>query len=114
MAFYLKQNDRRPLFVVALKDDFGEATEAAVNLTTASTAVFNMRLTDPPATVKINRGGCAITDATNGEVTYTWGTADTNTVGSYEAEVEVTWSDGKVETFPNNTYWDVEIVDDIA
>lgn len=114
MAFNIKQNDRRPLFVVALKDDFGEATEAAVNLTTASTAVFNMRLAASPQTLKINRAGCAISDAANGEVTYSWGTADTNTNGAYQAEVEVTWNDGKVETFPNNTYWTVNVVDDIA
>lgn len=113
MAFTIKQNDRRPLFVVALKDDFGELTEAPVNLTTASTVVFNMR-TATGGTIRVNRGGAAITNAAAGEVTYSWGTADTALNGSYEAEVEVTWADGKVETFPNNSYWTVTIVDDIA
>lgn len=113
MAFYIKQNDRRPLFIVALRDNFGESTEAAVDLTTASAAVFNLRLHGGTA-VKISRGACTISDAVNGEVTYTWGTADTNTVGTYDAEVEVVWPGGKAETFPNNTYWTVNIVDDIA
>lgn len=111
MAFTIKQNDTAPAFVVALKDDFGELTEASVDLTTASAALFSMR---SGTTVKINKAAGTITDAANGEVTYNWGTADTDTAGSYEAELEVTWSDSTVETFPNDSYWDVEVVDDIA
>lgn len=113
MSFYIKQNDRRPLFVVALKDNYGEDDEAAVNLTTAGTAYFNMRNAQN-GTVKVSRGTASISDAAAGEVTYNWGTADTNTVGTYEAEVEIVWGDGKPETFPNNGYWEIEIGDDIA
>lgn len=113
MAFEIKQNDRRPLFVVALKDDFGEESEAAVNLTTSGTVLFNMRDANS-GEVKISRGTASITNAAGGEVTYNWGTADTNTAGTYVAEMEVLWNDGKVETFPNNGYWDVMVNDDIA
>jgi hypothetical protein len=113
MAFTLKQGDRRPLFVVALKDNFGEVDEAAVDLTTACSALFNMRAEGGGAT-KINRGSAAITTAASGIVTYSWGTADVDTVGTYEAEMEILWNDGKAETFPNDSYWTVEIVDDIA
>ena len=115
MAFTIKQNDRRPVFVVILKDNFGEQTEAPVNLTTVTggTASFNMRAANGGA-IKINRGTAQITSAAAGEVTYSWTAIDTNTVGSYEAEIEVIWSDGKAETFPNDGYWDVEIVDDIS
>jgi hypothetical protein len=117
VAFEIKQNDRRPLFVVVLKDDFGEATEAVVNLTTATSAFFNMRLVG--GAVKINRGSAAITNAAGGEVTYSWGTADTDTVGAYEAEVEIVWNDGKPETFPGGpsaggSYFQITITDDIA
>ena len=113
MAFEIKQGDRRPLFVVVLKDDFGEPTEAIVNLTTASSAVFNMRATGGGA-VKVNRGSATITNAAGGEVTYAWGTLDTNTAGAFEAEVELVWNDGKAETFPSTGYWTVSIDDDIA
>jgi hypothetical protein len=117
MAFEIKQFDRRPLFVVILKDDFGTATEAVVNLTTAGSAVFNMRAANGGA-VKVNRGAATITNAAGGEVTYNWGTADTDTVGSFEAEVEIIWNDGKAETFPGGpaggSYFQITITDDIA
>lgn len=113
MAFTIKQNDTRPFFVVALKDDYGEATEAPVNLTTASTAVFNMRAHAGTA-VKVNRAGGTITNAATGEVTYKWEATDTDTVGTFDAEIEIGWADGKVETFPSDSYWVVSIVDDIA
>jgi hypothetical protein len=122
VAFEIKQGDRRPLFVVVLKDDFGEATESIVNLTTAGhasgTAFFNMRLAEAPQTVRVSRGTAVITNAAGGEVTYSWGTADTAVAGAYHAEVEIIWNDGKPETFPGGpgggSYWDVTITDDIA
>jgi hypothetical protein len=112
MAFTIKQGDRRPLFVVALKDNYGEVDEAAVDLTTAGSALFNMRSSG--GAVKISRGSAAITTPATGIVTYSWGTADVDTAGSYQAELEIVWNDGKAETFPNDSYWDVEFVDDIA
>lgn len=119
--FEITQNDRRPLFVVVLKDDFGEISESIVNLTTATSAVFNMRAKDGGA-VKVNRGSATISNAAGGEITYSWGTADTSLAGDFEAEVEVTWNDGKTETFPSGVngtddatgYWPVRIKDDIA
>jgi hypothetical protein len=112
MSFTLKQFDTAPAFVVALKDNFGETNEAAVNLTTASSAVFNMR--SLAGSVYISRGSAAITSASTGVVTYNWGTADARTVGSYEAEIEIVWANGTIETFPNDSYWTVSVVDDIA
>jgi len=116
MAFEIKQGDQRPLFVVVLKDDFGEPTETIVDLTAATGAVFNMRLVG--GAVKVNRGSATITNAAGGEVTYAWGTADTDTAGDYQAEVEIAWNDGKPETFPGGpsggSYWDIVITDDIG
>lgn len=117
MAFEIKQNDRRPVFVVALKDNFGEAGEAAVDLTAATAVVFNMRAASGGA-VKVSRGAATVTNAAGGEVTYAWGATDTDTVGAFEAEVEVAWNDGKAETFPGGptggTYFEITISDDIA
>ncbi len=112
MAFNIKQFDTAPAFVVALKDNFGESTEAAVNLTTAGSAFFNMRSSG--GSVYISRGSVTITTAATGIVTYNWGTADTRTAGDYSAEIEIVWANGTVETFPNDSYWDVVVWDDIA
>jgi hypothetical protein len=118
MPFEIKTGDRRPYFVVVLKDDYGEASEAVVDLSTASGAVFNMKLHTNPGTVKVSRGSAEITNAAGGEVTYKWGTADTSTSGTYDAEVEVMWNDGKPETFPGGpsggSYWSVIVTDGIA
>lgn len=117
MAFEIKRNDRRPAFVVLLVADYGEATETVVDLTTAGTAYFNMR-SQTGGTVRVNRGTCQITNATAGEITYLWGTADTTVSGTYDAEIEVVWDDLKAETFPGGptggSYWPVIITDDIA
>jgi hypothetical protein len=119
MAFEIGQNARRPLFVVVLKDDYGEVSESVVDLTTAGhtsgTAFFNLRAVD--GATKISRGTATITNAAGGEVTYAWGTADTDTAGDFYGQVEIIWNDGKPETFPSGPagtddgtgYWPVEI-----
>lgn len=107
MAFTIKQFDTRPLFVGILNDEDG-----VVNLTTAGSVVFNMRST--AGSLVINRGTAAITSAAQGQVTYTWGTGDLNTVGDYEGEFEVIWNDGKRETFPSGGYIAISVIDDIA
>lgn len=83
----------------------------AVDLTGCSVR-FHMRKigssqakTDAPA---------SITDADNGIVVYAWSAQDTDTVGSFEAEFEVTFTGGEIESFPNNRFIEVEITDDIA
>jgi hypothetical protein len=103
---------------VVLKDDFGEPNEAIVNLTTATSVVFNMRDQGPGKAVKISRGLGTITNRLGGEITYNWGSTDTSTAGTFDAEAEITWGDGKPETFPGGptggNYWTVIITGDIA
>jgi len=43
-----------------------------------------------------------IVDASGGIVKYDWSPSDTDTVGTYYVEFEVTKADNSVETFPNN------------
>jgi hypothetical protein len=56
----------------------------------------------------------AVTGATTGDIQYTWIGANTDTVGSYEGEIQVTFAGGGVQTYPNSRYIEIEIVDDIA
>jgi hypothetical protein len=108
MTFYIKQNDTSPKIQATLKDGDGDV----INLTDAIVR-FHMReigetttTTDASATV--------VSPATSGVVQYNWAADDTDTVGSYQAEFEVEYGDGSIETFPNNGYIRVEITDDIT
>ena len=106
MAFFIKQNDTSPALQVILKD----GTDTVVNLT-ATSVRFHMRPIGSSA-VKID-APATISNAQGGIVYYQWTTGDTDTIGSFECEFEVTYTGGEIETFPNNQFIDVEITDDI-
>lgn len=105
--FYTKQNDTRAVTAI-LKDADGTAVDI-----TGSSVVFNMRL-EGSDTAKVSRGAATIVSAAAGSVKYTFSGTDTDTIGSYDAEFEVTYGDGTVETFPSRGYFKVKIEDDIA
>lgn len=94
MSFSIKQNDTSPALLATLKDFEGDA----INLTGAS-VLFHMK--DLNGTMKISQA-MTITNATLGLVRYDWQAGDTDTVGTYYVEFQVTYSDSSVETFPNN------------
>jgi hypothetical protein len=105
--FTMKQNDTWPPLPATLQDANGP-----INLTTAT----SVRLILVPT-----GGGAAIVDdpvtivsAAAGTVRYTWVTGDTATIGTFKGEFEITWNDGKIGTVPNEGYFVVEILDDLA
>lgn len=108
MTFYIKQNDTTPSIKATLKD--GDGT--VINLTDASVR-FHMRKIDSTTSV-VDAAGSVVSPATSGIVQYDWSASDTATAGMYSAEFEITYGDGKIETFPNSDYIRVEILDDIA
>ena len=108
MTFHIKQNDTSPSIRATLKD--GDGT--VINLTDASVR-FHMRTVGGTST-KTDSAASIVSPATSGIVQYDWVAADTDTVGSYQAEFEVTYGDNSIETFPNNGYIRVEITDDIT
>ena len=107
MSFYIKQNDTTPSLRAALQNGSGDA----VDLTNA-TCNFHMRPLGS-TTITVDASAQIVTEAT-GIVQYNWIAADTDTIGSYQAEFEVTYPDGTIETFPKNGYIRVEITDDIT
>jgi hypothetical protein len=103
--FALKQHDRKPSIAATLTLD-----GVAVNLTGA-TVKFIMA-TAPGATPKVN-ATATIVNAATGQVRYDWLAVNTDTVGIYDAEWEVTYPDTTKQTFPTLTYLTVNIVADL-
>ena len=106
--FYIKQNDTRPAITAILTD----ANDAAVNLTGATIA-FSMRV-EPAGTVKLSAVSANVTDSEAGQVSYNWASGNTDTATDYEAEFQVTFAGGAVQTFPGRNWIFVHVIDDIA
>tara|TARA_R110000851_G_scaffold321725_1_gene487301 strand:- start:167 stop:490 length:324 start_codon:yes stop_codon:yes gene_type:complete len=96
MAFTIKKGDTSPSIQSILKDSAG----VPINITGA-TVKFHMKPIGS-STLKVDQV-MTIVDATGGIVRYSWEDSDTDTVGTYYAEFEVTRADNSTETFPNNS-----------
>jgi uncharacterized protein YfaS (alpha-2-macroglobulin family) len=105
MSFFIKQNDTSPALLATLKDFSG----VAINVTGAA---IRLHMKDLSGTIKIDQA-MTITNATLGLVRYDWQVGDTDTVGTYYVEFQVTYSDGSVETFPNNGNKVVSVVKEL-
>jgi hypothetical protein len=102
-------------------DGSAKATEATgtsnrgVNLAGAASVKLLARKTDSSLTIS---GICAQANQAilPGQVSYTFLAADTASIGLYDAEWEVNWggAPAKIETFPNEGYKSLQIVDDLG
>lgn len=110
--FTIARNDTSEDLIATLNDSAG----TSFNLTGA-TVVFNMQNINTGA-VKVNRAAATVVDATLRKVKYVWQASNVNTAGDYFGEFEVTFSSGKIATFPNTKSGDealiIHIVEDIA
>lgn len=107
MTFVIKQNDTSPAILATLKEGDGTLIELS-----GATVRFHMRKLGS-STVTVD-AAATIYDVDLGQVSYAWQAGDTASVGLYEAEFEVTNTDGTVETFPNGSYISVNVIDDIT
>ena len=93
MTIELIQNDKLFNLTFTVKDSDG----IVVNLTSVSSIKFKMAKI-ASTTLKIE-GTCTKSEPnTSGICTYTVQATDLDTVGKYHAEIELTYSDGKVVT----------------
>ena len=108
--FLIKQHSVVPSLTGILKDGDGNP----VDLSAATSCVFHMRFEKTQAVV-IEDGSCVFDgDRTTGKVTYIWADGDTDVVGTYFGEFEITWTGDKEQTFPSTGYIVIEIIGDIA
>ncbi len=104
-TFFIKKGDTSPSLVYALAPTTVDLTGATVR--------FSMRTR--AGTVEINRAAALVVTPTGTPtVRYDWQTGDTDTPGFFDAEFEVAYSGGAVETFPNLGFLGVYIDGDIA
>lgn len=110
--FHLKRNDTSPAIKSQLVNDDGEPIDLSSNgLQPADSVDFHMIADDGTVTVD---APATFDDKANGIVSYSWQTGDTDTTGTYDAEFEVTYQSGAIETFPNSSDILVVIEDDLA
>lgn len=107
--FSLKAHDRLPSIQATLKNPDG----SLLDLTGATSVKFIMKLKDAPGTVKVNAAAVVVAPATGGIVRYDWLAIDTDAVGSYQAEWEITWTGGKKQTVPTTSYHTIDVLADL-
>ena len=106
MAFRIKTNDTSPKLSVTLTDALGNPIGLA-----GCAARFHMKAFGA-SSLKIDEV-VDIFDEDSGIVDYAWRVGDTDTAGTYYGEIEVTYADNTVETFPNNGYFTIIIKEDL-
>lgn len=98
--FYIKQGDTLPTLDATLT----QANKQPISLAGVTQVLFKMR--NSAGTTVIN-SPAIITNASKGKVSYAWQASDTLLAGNYEAEFEVYFDGGTIETIPNNDYIEV-------
>jgi hypothetical protein len=105
--FVIKAHDQLPAIAATLVD----ADLVPVDISDATVLFIMANATS--RVVKLT-SEATVVDGVAGRVEYQWNdTTDTATPGEYVAEWQVTFGDGKKQTFPSNSYNTVSIVADL-
>lgn len=102
----IKRGDTRNAIKAILKDSSGNP----VNLENCHVK-FHMAQLNRPAVIS---RAAHIENAAAGEVWVVWAPGETDVAGIYRAEFEVTYDDGRRETFPNDGYISIQILNDLG
>lgn len=108
MDFTIKQNDTLPDLNLTLTDSGGFPFDLRY------TAGVYMRMQKRAALyAKVGRF-VTVVDDVNGRIKHVWQAGDTDEIGVYRTEFEATDSLGRIQTYPNDGFYLIEVVDDIT
>lgn len=106
MSIIIKRNDTEVNLKATLSNESG-----TVDLTDCSVRFIMSRR----GAVKVDKIALIQDQVTSkGLVWVVFGQGDTSEVGNFQAEFKVTFTDNRVETFPNDSYIPIEIKSDLA
>ena len=100
-VFYMKTGDTAPSIEATLKKN-----GVPIDLTDATAVRFKMG-------DQLDEAAVIVSPATSGQVRYDWGANDADVAGVYDAEFEITWTGGGVQTVPSKGFIRVYIEDDL-
>lgn len=104
--FQIKKGDTRPAI---------QATISAAATDVLTTVLFYM--SDKTGAHKVNAGAGTIVQqpsaSQQAQVKYQWQAGDTDTAAVYNGEFEVTFNDGRIETYPNKKYLTIEVLESL-
>jgi hypothetical protein len=110
MAFTIKKGDTSPTLAATLIDPDGEP--APLSLASEVEFFLNTPRSDDKISADTS-SGVSILNASDGRVSYSWSSGDTDIVGQREAEFVVTFNNGKVQSYPNDGYIYVIVEEDV-
>jgi len=110
MVYKIKRGDTSPKIKFTLRNKNG-----SVDIRGYQDVQFFMRDSDKEYVVVADNiaGNVDVTDAEFGRVEYQWSSGDTDEIGNFEAEIQVEFADGNIETFPNDGYVEIQVMEDI-
>jgi len=92
----LIQNDTKPILRFTCRENGCGEIGDVINLTSCAVS-FIFRKAFGSETYKFKRL-CDITDAVNGVCEYSWQADDLDTIGNFLGEIEIVFSDGKIQS----------------
>ena len=105
MSFTIKRNDTEPWVLTLLEDgvekdltDFGSG---------------KCYMFDSDGVEVMDRAVAVEGAAANGQVKVSPAAGEVDTAGVYDLEIEITWSDATITTFPNDSYEELTIIADL-
>lgn len=106
MSFTIKKNDRAPSISATF-------TSGGSPVDLSGATVKFLMAPSVGGTPKVN-ASATIVSATEGQVRYDWASGNTDTVGLFYAEWEVTYSNGVKQTFPNDNYLHIVVMSELG